>query len=290
MCRVHPLLLLLLMAVASVSAHGQTLTQLRHQHPTQLVVRGASPAPFETDVPVGATPVHYISHGRSLLAWFAMPMEPTNKPIPAVLYAHQGFALTAQAWEDARPFVHAGFAVLLPAWRGENGNPGEFERYCGEVEDAAEALEYLRAQPGIDKNRVYAAGDTMGGTTVFLLAESGAAIRKAATCSPFPDIADAIRHGLTPQRWLFPYNWQNDSENSLRSPGRHLKDLVCNLSIYNSSSDPLYQRQARALPALARKYGKVIPTREFAGTDQRTVVKPAVDAMIVEFRKDLLAK
>jgi dipeptidyl aminopeptidase/acylaminoacyl peptidase len=280
----------LLYLLGTAEAGGQNLASLRLSHPTRLQVVGPSPVAYETEVPPGVTPVYYNSEGRRLLAWLVLPRGGRSARHPAVLYLHQNFALTAQVWEDARPFVEAGFVVLMPSYRGENGNPGAFERYFGEVDDAAAALEYLRNLRQVDPRYLYAAGDTMGGTSALLLAESGAGLRRVAACSPFPDISDAIRHGLSPQGWLFPYNWSSDTENSLRSPGRHLDLLNCPAEIYNSSRDPLYQRQAAALPTEAQKYHKQLSCHVFPNTDQRSVVRPAIRAMVAVFLEDCSAR
>jgi len=202
-----------------------------------------------------------------------------------VLYAHHGFALSHVDFEDARPFVTAGYLVLMPAWRAENGNAGEFQRYFGEVDDACEALQYLNKIPGVDPKRVFAAGDTMGGTTMLLLAESDVDVRlrMVAACSAFPDINEAIERGLTPQRKLFPYDFKDTLENEMRSPGRHLQDLDCPIRLYNSESDVLYVRQAGLLVNLAHNYGKDVTSSVYPHTSQRTVVSLAIRAMIREF-------
>ncbi len=53
--------------------------------------------------------------------------------------------------------------------RGENGNPGYFELYYGEVDDAAAACRWLAGQEGVDKQRIYAFGHSAGGGISSLL-------------------------------------------------------------------------------------------------------------------------
>lgn len=235
--------------------------------------------------PDGATEVRYASGSLLLKAWLMHPRGKGNHG--AVLYAHHGFALSQRDLEDARAFCDAGFVTLLPAWRGENGNPGQFERYFGEVDDACAALNYLSHLDGVDSHHLYAAGDTMGGTTVLLMAECGVPLRMAATCSAFPDINEAIATGLKPQYRLFPYDWNVGIENDLRSPGRHLANLVCPVVMYNSDSDPLYQRQTRKLPGVAASYGRVVFWVEIPHTTQTSVVKPAIERMVDDFERDM---
>ena len=70
---------------------------------------------------------------------------------------------------DCLPFLAAGFAVMTPTLRGENGNPGSFELFYGEVDDAEAAVRFLAAQPRIDSKRIYTFGHSVGGGISALL-------------------------------------------------------------------------------------------------------------------------
>lgn len=258
-----------------------SLQQARQQHPTRLVLHGPAPQSYEEDVPPGVKRVYYRSGGRRLLAWLAVPQTPG--PHPALLYAHGGFSMGIDDFEDVRPFVQAGFVVLMPAWRGENGNPGDFERLYGEIDDALAALDYLVQTPGVDPHRLFAAGHSMGGTTTMLLAELSPRLKAAASCGGFPDINEALTRGLTPPRELYPYDWHDPIENDLRSPGRHLHDLKCPLYVFNSDSDELYARQSKDMPERAGRYGKQVTVEVFPNTDHHSVLAPAVQKMLTLF-------
>lgn len=258
----------------------QSLREARQKFTTHLLIHGPAPQDYADEVPGGVQKVTYTSHGRSLLAWLAVPSTPG--PHPAVLFAHGGFSLGAGDYEDARPFVDAGFVVLLPAWRGENGNPGEFERVYGEIDDAVAALDYLANVPGVDKKRLFATGHSMGGTTAMLLAEVSDRLRGAASCGGFPDIRGAIDQGMRLDIYV-PYDWHNPLENDLRSPGRHLRDLQCPLALFNSDSDRLYVQQSATLPEEAKSYGKQVTVEVFDNTDHHSALAPAVQKMIPLF-------
>ncbi len=47
---------------------------------------------------------------------------------------------------------------------GENDNPGQFELFYGEVDDAVAAIDYLRSVPYVDPSRIYLAGHSTGGS------------------------------------------------------------------------------------------------------------------------------
>lgn len=54
--------------------------------------------------------------------------------------------------------------------RGENGNPGHFEFFYGEAEDAVAAGRYLATLPRVDPKRIYITGHSAGGTLALLAA------------------------------------------------------------------------------------------------------------------------
>ena len=82
----------------------------------------------------------------------------------------------------------AGFAVLLPTPRAENGNPGDFEMFFGELDDARAALERARSLRGIDPDRIAIFGHSAGAVLTALLSAAYPA-RKALRINA----AEAIR-------------------------------------------------------------------------------------------------
>lgn len=95
---------------------------------------------------------------------------------PAVMLLH-GF--TGQHIEQDRLFVQAaralaaaGFAALRFDFYGSGDSDGDFEEFTldSEVGDAACALDWLAAQPGIDVARIGVIGLSLGGAVAALLA------------------------------------------------------------------------------------------------------------------------
>jgi len=136
---------------------------------TELIRRGPSPAtgPLQTRPPAGLQKIRYRSGKLSLLAWLSVP--PGKGPFPALVFCHGDYKLSASVVNAARPFMDAGFVVLFPALRGENGNPGFYELFLGEVDDAASAVHWLATQPFTDSSRIYAFGHSLGGGVLELL-------------------------------------------------------------------------------------------------------------------------
>jgi dienelactone hydrolase len=120
-----------------------------------------------------ATTVAYQSQGNNLSALLSASAKKGPKQ-PLVVWVHDGFAgVTSADWEKAKHFRDAGCAVMIPAFRAENMNKGEFEMFYGEVDDLFAAIEYAANQPGVDANRVYVVGHGTGGTLTLLAAVSG---------------------------------------------------------------------------------------------------------------------
>ena len=138
----------------------------------QLTRRGPSPQPYREEVPPpGVSLVKIDGDVGPLQAWYAAPPKASkNTRVPAVVFAHGGWAFSAVDFEDARPFLEGGAALLVPTWRGENGNPGHFEAYFGELDDLLSTIHWIRKRPEIDPDRIYVFGHSAGGILSGLLA------------------------------------------------------------------------------------------------------------------------
>jgi acetyl esterase/lipase len=135
---------------------------------TRLTRRGPAPQGFEDDVPSGFEAIRYRAGGRELLAWIARPKGFSERR-PAIVFAHGGFALGTGDDEPVRPFLEAGYVALVPSYRGENGNPGDFEMFLGEVDDAIAAIRWLALDPQVDPARIYVFGHSAGGAIAAML-------------------------------------------------------------------------------------------------------------------------
>jgi hypothetical protein len=98
----------------------------------------AGPAPEQLEdfeVPPEARVLLYQSGELKLKAWVS-PDPKDGVRRPAVVYLHGNFVFEPRHWDAAKPYRDAGFATMTPMVRGENGNPGNFECFYGEVEVA----------------------------------------------------------------------------------------------------------------------------------------------------------
>ncbi|MBL4883286.1 MAG: prolyl oligopeptidase family serine peptidase, partial [Planctomycetaceae bacterium] len=143
--------------------------QRRKDFKTALLKTGSAPQRYEIETPPqGVEEITYQSGELKLKAWVDKRGVKNNNA-PVLIFFHGGFAFGAGDLEECEPFRDAGFIVMTPMLRGENGNPGSFELFYGEVDDAAAACRWMAEQQGVDKNRIYAFGHSVGGGVSALL-------------------------------------------------------------------------------------------------------------------------
>jgi dienelactone hydrolase len=137
---------------------------------TKLRVKGPAPQEWEKEAPPeNVREVTFPSSDLQLKAWVYVPNTPGDNRHPAIVYFHGGFAFGASDFLDCKPFVDTGFVVMTPILRGENGNPGEYEMFFGEVDDGVAAVKWLREQPFVDPDRIYTFDHSAGGVISALL-------------------------------------------------------------------------------------------------------------------------
>jgi dienelactone hydrolase len=143
---------------------GQSFEQFRSGFRTKLVKVGPSPQGYDIESPPeNVTEIQYPSGPLSLKAWVYRPPG-VEEPRPALVFFHGGFAFGGEdLMESCRPAIDAGYVVMGPMLRGENGNPGNFELFLGEIDDARAACQWLAQQPYVDRSRIYTFGHSVGG-------------------------------------------------------------------------------------------------------------------------------
>jgi hypothetical protein len=143
---------------------GQTFDQWRTGFKTKLLKTGPSEQEYDPteQPPENVTEVMYPSGPLNLKAWVHRPPG-VEEPRPALVFFHGGFAFGGGDLEACQPFMDAGFVVMAPMLRGENGNPGNYELFFGEIDDARAACQWLSKQPYVKGDRIYTFGHSVGG-------------------------------------------------------------------------------------------------------------------------------
>jgi dienelactone hydrolase len=144
---------------------GKTFDEWHASFPTKLTRTGPSPQDYDPteQPPENVTQVTYPSGTLNLKAWVHRPPG-VEEPRPALVYFHGGFAFGGEdLTESCAPFMEAGFVVMAPMLRGENGNPGHYQLFLGEIDDARAACQWLAKQPYVQADRIYTFGHSVGG-------------------------------------------------------------------------------------------------------------------------------
>jgi pimeloyl-ACP methyl ester carboxylesterase len=162
-------------------------------------------------------------------------IERTKKK-PALVYLHGGFSLGYEDVEDCKPFIDKGFVVFAPSYRGENGNPGNFEYFMGEVDDAKAAIRWLSEQPYVDKDSIYVFGHSIGGGMSLLLSlHNDIPIKASASCAGIYDKGSMRRREEEDK--MVPYDISKSKENLYRLPIYTLDFMVREHKMYIGTDD-----------------------------------------------------
>lgn len=113
-------------------------------------------------------------HTRQIPAWFYRLDQPSDAPLPAVVLVHGGPEGQSRPGFDfsIQYLVRHGYAVLSPNVRGSTGygkaysHLDDVQKRMDSVADLAHAAHWLKAQPGIDPDRLVVYGGSYGGFMV----------------------------------------------------------------------------------------------------------------------------
>lgn len=222
--------------------------------PTRLTRRGPSPQPHvDRPPPAGVQPIRYDSGPLSLKAWWLPPRAAAaGKKAPALVYLHGGFAYDHGDLKIPELFRDAGFAALVPTHRGENGNPGDFELFRGELDDATAAIRWVAARDEVDPARIYVFGHSAGGCLANLATlVPGLPIRRAGSAGAA--YTEQIFFSL--EKELIPFDPMDRSERRARLLGPYLREIRAPLHLYAGTEDPAPFFGGRAFAARARRLG-----------------------------------
>jgi dienelactone hydrolase len=274
----------MLVRAAEKVEHARTASFVarRARHVTHLVTHGPAPQAYAyEDPPPGAQRVTYTSGPLVLFAWYAPPAAPMPQRRPALVYFHGGWALGREDFEAVRPFVDAGFAVMTPALRGENGNPGDFEAYYGEVDDARAAVAWLRVQPGVDPGAVFVFGHSAGGVIAALLScYDDTGVRLAGSAGGFYDTV--VLPGPA------PYDASDREETELRESARQADQIRVPHLAFVGDDDWQADRGASIAVERAAAAGAPLTRLVVPGDHQRSL--PAALASFLARAKEELTR
>lgn len=251
--------------------------EARREHPTNLVRRGAAPQEFDRAVPEDVEVVHYRSDAGDLLGWVLKPSDATpGTRLPTMVYAHGGFALGEGDLDTAQLFANAGMLVFLPTVRGENGNPGHYEMFFGEVDDLLAATRYVAVRPDVDPERIFVFGHSAGGVLSSLLALR-ADSRVAATGSSGGMYLPVALLDFGPE--LLPFDASDPWESQLRSMLPHVAHLEVPHTAYVGADDDFIMQDINEIRRLGARGGNSFSLEILDGDHHTSLEQAAVDFM-----------
>jgi dipeptidyl aminopeptidase/acylaminoacyl peptidase len=262
---------------AAPTSEADELADARKNFVTKLRVRGTAPQSYKEETPPpGVREVEYPSGDLKLKGWLSADPG-SGKRRPAVVFLHGGFSFDISDWHDAAPFAEAGFVLFMPMSRAENGNPGAYESFYGEVDDAIAAGKYVASLPYVDGERVFVAGHSVGGVLTTLVAMMPSPYKSGAALSGYLDMASWAQ-ASPPQH--VPYDPADGKEIRIRNPMAFVSSLRCPLTLY---VEPSARATNDSFATRAKQLGKDCELVIVPG-DHMTMVAPAVQKAIQKFR------
>lgn len=260
-----------------VTEKVEDLAAAREGFVTELRVRRPAPQGYrKLKPPAGSKLVEYTSGELKLKGLLSTNAE-DGKKRPAVVFLHGGFAFGDGDWEDAEPFVQAGFVLFIPMLRGENGNPGSFESFYGEVDDAIAAGKFVSALPNVDAGNVFVSGHSAGGVLACLVAMLPSPFKASA---PLDGYVDMQSWAAGSPAAFIPYDRNSPREVRLRNPMAFVESIRCPIRLY--AGQDCWEVNA-PLAAAARAAGKDCELVVVPGNHQ-AMVAPAVKKAIEWFQ------
>lgn len=223
---------------SSQPAPGGTFQQRRAAFQTKLLKSGPAPQEFQIETPPpGVQVVTFPSGNLQLKAWVAAPNGGNGPKAPALVFFHGGFAFGADDLQACRPAMDAGMVVMAPILRGENGNPGNYELFFGEVDDARAAVKWLAAQPYVDPQKIYTFGHSVGGgvSAMLSLMDDVPIQHGGSSGGLYPDGVFAAWQA----DGMIPFDLQNPEEKRLRMLIGNMRDMRRKHFAYLGASDTM---------------------------------------------------
>jgi uncharacterized protein len=192
--------------------------------------RGNVPDPKGVGVENGEKVELTVKDGTRLVGWFLKPRTGEHAPsFPALLWFYGNGETVAAIWPIVREFQPPGTAVLVvdyPGYGGSGGRATEPALYAA----AAAAYAALATRPGVDPQRIYVYGRSLG-SAVAIYTAAARPVAGLILESPFTSAAAMAKHhyGLFP-RFLLRLSLDNLT---------NVKRVQCPILLFHGDADRL---------------------------------------------------
>lgn len=244
----------------SFTPSTNTLQQDRANFTTKIVDTSFQPDGPPDLPPKGIFDLIYYKAADGDMAAYLTPDPQDGQKHPAVIWIHGGYGgIGDWFWEETldklndqsgRAFRQNGIVMMIPSFRGENDNPGQYQMFYGELDDLQSALDHLKQLPYIDPNRIYLVGHSTGGTTVLLANEYIDGFRAAFSLGGIPDLKMRINAGK--MSVAIPFNQKNEQEFTLRSPRTYITSIKSPTFYFEGQEDGYFWPQFKELNKIAQ--------------------------------------
>ena len=263
---------------SSVPVSAASFAKFRSELKSKLTGDGKAPQDYaDEEPPAKVKEVKFKSGDLEIAAWQSQ-LPTDGKKHPALVFAHGGFAFSAEDWDCVSKWADSGWVVIVPIFRGENGRPGRFDLFLGEVDDLIAAGEYAKSLECVNENQVFAAGHSVGGTKAILVSMLPSPFRAAGSVGGAADLMDWIKG----QEELAPFDLKNADEVKARDPAQWIAAIHIPLVVTHGDSESWCLRKTPHLVNTALKAGKEVHYITPPG-DHFTCFPKAMDEIIKRF-------
>ena len=216
----------------SYEVSAESLGEARKNFKTRIVTQSFEPDGGLERPPAQIFQTVYYPAADGEMGAYLTPDPGDGKKHPAAIWIHGGYGgIGSWFWEpqpldndqSGRHLREAGIVMMVPSFRGENDNPGQYQMFYGELDDLESARKYLASIPYVDPGRIYLIGHSTGGTTVLLGNEYVEGFRAAFSIGGVPDLELRIKSGGMSVE--APFDQKNQREFDLRSPRKYITSL-----------------------------------------------------------------
>jgi dienelactone hydrolase len=142
------------------------------------------------------------------------------------------------------------------------------------------AAEALAKMPGVDPNRIFVAGHSVGGTLAMLSAMTSKRFLACASFSGSPDQPVWVRE----QEGVAPFDIDDMNEMAMRSPLAYPKSFKCPARLYWGDDELIFKFSTQRLAKKASAAGMDVRAIEIAG-DHMTAIEPAMRQAVTFFQQ-----
>lgn len=143
-------------------------------------------------------------NGKRLAAWYVPAPDGVARPAPALAVLHGWGSNSAQLLPVVAPLNAAGYALLMVDSRCHGGSEADnFASMPRFAEDLSAAVDWLKTEPEIDRDRIVALGHSLGACASLLLASRRSDLAGVVAISAFADPETTMRRFM--ERVRVPY-------------------------------------------------------------------------------------